>query len=104
MINVYIYLNSAEDAGSLVEELLKEELVAHACIDKENNSMRLMDGKVVIELQYVITAQTRALLFTDIVKIVKANYMHETKVYSVPITQCNESFSEFIRQHTKTAV
>jgi uncharacterized protein involved in tolerance to divalent cations len=103
MINVYIYINNEEDAESLVSRLLEEGLVAHASIDRENNSMRLIDGKVVKELQYVITAQTRALLFNEIVKFVRLKFTQEPKIYSLPVTQCNDGFSEFIREQTKTA-
>lgn len=104
MITVYIYLNSEENCENLVTELLKTKLVAHASIDKDNNSMRVKNGVVTKELLYVITAQTRALLFTEIVQLVKLRINGETKVYSLPLTQCNESFSEFIRQHTKTGI
>lgn len=103
MISVYIYINNEEDAESLVGELLQQRLVAHASVDRENNSMRLMDGRVVKELQYVITAQTRALLFNELVNFIKLKFSSEPKIFSLPVTQCNEGFSEFIRQQTKTA-
>lgn len=81
--------------------LLTLKLVAHASVDRDNNSYTLIDGQVKKETHYLITAQTRALLFTEVVKEVKLRTADDVKVYSVPITQCTESFSEFIRQQTK---
>ncbi|MCC6373132.1 MAG: divalent cation tolerance protein CutA [Bacteroidia bacterium] len=100
MINVYIYLNSGEDAEKLTEQLLTRRLAAHASIDRDNNSMQVINGGVKKQLQFVITAQTRALLFNTIVDFVNANHPGDIKIYSLPITQCNEGFSNFIREQT----
>lgn len=100
MINVYIYLSSGHDAEELTAKMLKARLVAHASIDSENNSMELVDNALVKKTIYVITAQTRALLFNNIVDFVKQNSLEDTKIYSLPITQCNDYFSDYIRNQT----
>lgn len=101
MINIYIYLDNEADSESLVTNLLNQQLIAHASVDRDNNSFRKLNGLVVKETQYLITAQTRALLFTEVVKVVNSFTQGEAKIYSVPITQCTDSFSDFIRQQTK---
>ncbi len=101
MINVYFYLTSEQDAESLVRALLREKLVAHASIDKENVSLMYENNQVVQKLEYLVTAQSKALLFNAIVDFVANNYGGNIKIYSLPITQCNETFSEVIRKQTK---
>ncbi len=101
MISVYFYLNNQQDAKSLVEELVKQRLVAHASIDKENTTFMYSEGKVVQTLEYVVTAQSKALLFNAIVDHVTKKYGGDIKVYSLPITQCNSTFSDIIRNQTQ---
>lgn len=101
LITIYIYLDSKRDAAKLVSGLLQEKLVAHASIDKDNASYSLIGGKIKLQTTYMITAQTKALLFTDIVEYTKSHGPENIRIYSLPITQCNEAFSEVIRTQTK---
>ena len=100
MINVYIYIDSQKDAHKLATGLLEKDLFAHASIDKDNHSLFKINGKITEQSNFVITGQTKALLFTAILNFIEKNGFDHTKVYSVPITQCNENFSEIIRNNT----
>lgn len=101
MVNIYIYLNKDHDANALVSELLRNELVAHASIDENNNSMIYENGEIKNQVCSLITAQTKALLFNEVIDFVNMSFKNHIKIYSAPITQCNETFSELIRKNTK---
>lgn len=100
MINVYIYLDSQKDARELVTGLMEKELLAHASIDKDNHSFLKINGKISEQSNFVITGQTKALLFDRILDFIDKRGIENTKVYSLPITQCNENFGEIIRKNT----
>lgn len=101
MINVYIYIDSQKDAKKLVKGLMEHDLLAHASIDKDNHSFIKINGKLVEQSNFVITGQTKALLFNEIIDYISIQDIENTKVYSVPITQTNENFGEIIRKNTK---
>lgn len=101
MINIYIYLESQKDAKQLIKGMMEEDLLAHASIDRDNHSFIKIDGKVCEETNFVITGQTKALLFTEILKYIANQEIENIKVYSLPITQCNENFAEIIRNNTR---
>lgn len=101
MVNVYIYLRNAEDAEQLAVSLLKRKLIAHASIDKDNTTVMYENDEIRYRLNYVLTAQTRALLFNAVVDYVQEHYSDHIKIYSLPITQCNKAFADVIREHTK---
>jgi uncharacterized protein involved in tolerance to divalent cations len=100
MVNVLIYLHSQKDAMQLVELLLHEKLIAKATIDKHNQSFELKDGKVKIKTYNIVTIQTKSMLFTKISKIVENEFSPETPIYSLPITQSNSWFDDFVRKQT----
>lgn len=100
MINVYIYLDSQKDARELVKGLMKKELLAHASIDKDNHSFLKINGKIIEQSNFVITGQSKALLFNHILDFIDKEGFENTKIYSLPITQCNENFGEIIRKNT----
>lgn len=101
MINVYIYIENESDAKHLAVELLEAQLVAHASIDMDNYSYIRVNDSIKEQVNFVITAQTKALLFNEIVAFVEKGRKERIKIYSLPITQCNDNFSELIRENTK---
>lgn len=101
MVNIYFFLDKEHDAKALVSELLRNKLVAHASIDENNNSMVYEKGEIKNQVCSLITAQTKALLFNHVVDFVGKTFKNHIKIYSAPITQCNETFSELIRKNTK---
>ena len=101
MINIYIYLDSQKDAKKLVKGLMEDDLLAHASIDKDNHSFIKVDGNIREETSFVITGQTKALLFTKILEYISKQEIENIKLYSLPITQCNDNFAEIIRNNTQ---
>ncbi|MBL7918936.1 MAG: divalent cation tolerance protein CutA [Bacteroidia bacterium] len=101
MVNIYIYTDSNNSARQIVLNLMKKKLIAHASIDKDNESFILKNGEIVEEENYVITGQTKALLFNQIVDEVAQNDTKNLKIFSVPITQCNKVFEDILRLNTK---
>jgi uncharacterized protein involved in tolerance to divalent cations len=100
MVNVIIYLEKKNEALELVSDLLAARLIGHASIDTENNSYRQENGKVLHEVNSVITAQTKSLLFSQIETFVIEKYGSHVPIYSLPITQSNSTFDAIIRQST----
>jgi uncharacterized protein involved in tolerance to divalent cations len=100
MINVTIYLKKQHNANALVKYLLTEKLISSASIDENNISYKLDNSKIVEEVNNVITAQSKSLLFTDILKAVRNNIGEEVPINSTPIVGVNRIFDEIIRTNT----
>jgi uncharacterized protein involved in tolerance to divalent cations len=100
MVNVIIYLKKHHPAKALVEHLLSEKLIASASIDENNIQYKLEDGILKQETNNVITAQTKSLLFQNIIKSVRNFTGEETPINSVPIVSSNETFDNLIRTNT----
>lgn len=100
MINVTIYLKKQHNARELVKFLLTEKLISSASIDENNISYKLVKSKIVEEVNNVITAQSKSLLFTDILKAVRKNVGEEVPINSTPIVGVNRIFDEIIRTNT----
>lgn len=100
MVNVIIYLEKKNEAVELVSHLLAVQLIGHASIDAENNSYRQENGQVVHEVNSVITAQTKSVLFSQIESFVVEKYGAHVPIYSLPITQSNTTFDTIIRRST----
>ena len=101
MVNVIIYLDKINDAKNLVEILLRDGLIANASIDYDNISYRIENNEMIKNVNCVITAQTKALLFSSIEKLIGEKYGDNVQIYSLPITQANTSFDTLLRSNTK---
>ena len=101
MVNLFFYLDREENARQLVTALLRERLVAHAAISHCTVTMSTFNAQEEAKEEYVITAQTKAVLFDEVSAFVKNNFKGEIRIFSTPIAQCNDVFSEVIRTHTK---
>lgn len=101
MINLHIALPNEKDARNMARDLLKEKLVSRLSIDYQNHVFELKDDEVVESVICLITAQTKALLFNEIVRFIHTKYGDDVPVYSVPITQSFEAFTKQIREKTK---
>ena len=101
MVNLVLYLSDENKARTLVTTLLQKKLIAHASIATSRETLSALDGKLNVNLECVITAQTKAVLFEEISRLVTENYGNEIRIFSIPIAQCNDSFSEVIRTETK---
>jgi len=100
MVNVIIYLNNELSASELVKQLLSEQLISSASIDKENVSYKIIDGEFSKSIYSVITAQSKALLFNKIVQTVESRFGSDVLINSTPIVGSNEAFNESVRTHT----
>jgi hypothetical protein len=100
MINLIIYLKQDYDPVLLVEKLLTCQLIASASIDQNNESFTLKDGTLSREVYNVITAQTKALLFTEIAKLIEGECGREVPVNATPIVASNKIFDELLRSRT----
>jgi uncharacterized protein involved in tolerance to divalent cations len=100
MINIVIYLKKQHNAKELVKHLLTEKLIASASIDENNISYRMEANAVVEEVNNVITAQSKSLLFTEILKAVRYKIGEEVPINSTPIVGVNRIFDEIIRSST----
>lgn len=101
MVNVLIYLNSEFDPNLVVKRLLEERIIAKATIDLDNTSYEYNDGDFVIKKYSIVTIQTRSLLFSKLVEMVEKEFSPELPIYSIPITQSNHWFDQFIREQTR---
>jgi uncharacterized protein involved in tolerance to divalent cations len=101
MVNVLIYLNSDYDPHQLVEQLLNQRLIAKATIDFDNKSYQMEEGEIVVRHYNVLTIQTQSLLFTKLEQFVEREYASSIPIYSLPITQSNSWFDNYVRNQTK---
>ncbi|MBC7388937.1 MAG: divalent cation tolerance protein CutA [Opitutaceae bacterium] len=94
-------MNKENEAKALINDLLTAELVANASLHIKNVIYRIDRGVLVANSHVVITAQTRAVLFSEIQGYIKKLHGEHVPLYSLPITQANDSFDALIRNHTK---
>lgn len=101
MVNVLIYLNTDYDPYQLVEQLFEKKLIAKATIDLDNKSYQMEENGLVIRHYNVLTLQTRSLLFTKLEQFVEMSFGPNIPIYSLPITQSNSWFDNYVRNQTK---
>ncbi len=101
MINIHIYLNKEEMATRCAQTLVKEKLVARASIDVNNKVLQNEGDLLITETICVITAQTKAILFTKIVEFIQTHFDKKASIFSTPLTQANDNLSHFIRENTQ---
>ena len=100
MVNVIIYLEESHDSRKLVDFLLQKQLIAKATIDVNNVTYLARNQEIHTQINTVITAQTRSILFSQIEQLIDEMYGGTVPVYSLPITQANVQFDRFIRENT----
>ncbi len=101
MVTIYISLNSQDKAKKLAEDLLINRLVASVNIDFDNSVLVIENNKLVEKTNCLLSMPTKSILFTEILNFVSSNYEDNIAIYSLPVTQANESLSQFIRENTK---
>lgn len=100
MVNIIIYLKEKYDAKELVKSLLKEKLIASATIDLNNVSHTFESGEIKEKVYNVITAQSKALLFTEIVGFIEKQLGENIPINSIPIIGSNRVFNDIIFNKT----
>ncbi len=101
MITVYISLEDQSKAKDIAKALLTEKLVVEVRIDYDNHVFNLENNEVKESTTCILTMQTKGMLFTEIVNFVHDKFGKDIPVYSVPITQGNDSLTNKIRNKTK---
>lgn len=101
MINVIIYLNKEHNPIELVKFLLTEKLISSATIDNNNLSYSLSDSEFIEEVYNVITAQSKSLLFNNLVYAIEKKIGQEIPICSTPIVGSNRIFDDTLRTHTQ---
>lgn len=100
MINVYIYVDDKIPPEEVVNELLKKRLIANASIDIDNNYFELVNESVQKKVHVVITAQTKALLFSKITEVIEQKWGDKVPIFATPLVSANSLFDAFIREST----
>jgi uncharacterized protein involved in tolerance to divalent cations len=100
MINVIIYLRQNQNPREIVNFLLMKKLIASASFDENNVSYKMVDNTIVEEVYTVVTSQSKALLFDDIVTAVEDRIGEKVAIISVPIVGANGFFNDTIKKRT----
>jgi hypothetical protein len=101
MVNVIFYLKKEHNPKKLVSFLLGQKLIASATIDLNNISYKKEKNRIKQYMYNVVTAQTKSLLFSEIIKLVSKKFGDEIRINSVPIINSNPSFNEMVMNNTK---
>ena len=103
MVNIIIYLENElmSKTQELVHSLLEQELVASVSIDEDNSYYIKTNNKIIRTSHTVITAQTKSLMFSEIVAHIKSNISEDVPVFSMPLTQMNVHFNDYIKSRTR---
>ena len=100
MVDVIIYLKSEHNPRDLVTHLLSEKLIASASIDENNIRFIMQNGVLLEEMFNVITSQSKALLFDNIVIEVERKIGEQVAIYSIPIVGANGFFQDTLKTKT----
>ena len=84
----------------LVTHLLKEKLIASASIDENNIRFKMQNAVLIEEAFNVITSQSKALLFDNIVVEVERKIGEHVAIYSTPIVGANGFFQDTVKTKT----
>ena len=100
MINVIIYLRQEHNPKELINFLLSKKLIASASFDLNNISYKLVDEEIKEEIYCVITAQSKGLLFDNIVDEVEYLLKEKVSINSTPIVGASGFFHDTVRTNT----
>ncbi len=103
MILLHIHLTDADEAKTMVAELLHEKLIAAASISVNRSVYYQEDdsGQINQEARIIIHAQTKSLLFKPIQIFLEEKGHKNVIMFSTPLTQATPIFDQFLREHTK---
>jgi uncharacterized protein involved in tolerance to divalent cations len=101
MINVIIYLKKKQNPEELITFLLSEKLIASASIDENNVSYKMNNGFLTEEVHTIITAQSKALLFDNIVDAIEQKMGEKMMINAIPIVGASGFFNDTVRTKTK---
>ena len=79
---------------------MSEKLIASASIDENNISYEIENNNFSEKVYSVITAQSKALLFNEVVNAVTNKIGYELPINSIPIVAFNKLFDTKIKSKT----
>lgn len=102
MIQIYIITKDEKTAGNIASDLVKEKLAVAVRVDYNQHYFFLdqtdePDDRIV----HVVMGLTKALLFNECLDFIHSRFDKNIFVYSIPITQVNETLSDIVRNSTK---
>jgi hypothetical protein len=83
-----------------VKQLLSEKLIASASIDENNVSYEIEKDELIERVYSVITAQSKALLFNEVVNAVKKIIGQDVPIVVIPIVASTKTFDFKIKSKT----
>ncbi|MBL7883447.1 MAG: divalent cation tolerance protein CutA [Bacteroidia bacterium] len=102
MILINIASENEEIIHKVVAILLKEQLALDVNYKKNVKRLKNIDGQIKEHNLYVITAKTKALLFSKIETILKEHFKHQMpELYSLPITLMELTQAEELKNNTQ---
>jgi uncharacterized protein involved in tolerance to divalent cations len=101
-----ILLNIASENLQTIEKiatlLLTQKLAVDINLKVNVNRLKLVDDKIEKKPIYIITAKTKALLFTKIEELIKSTFKDQTpELFSLPITTMEIKQAEEIINNTQ---
>ncbi len=97
MVMMYVTVSDHNIALSIAETILRERLTNHVNIIKANHCKIWKEDKIVESVETLLLIKTKAMLYSHIEKkINEMNLEDEPKVFSVPITQIDHDYFDFL--------
>ena len=99
---IYITAGSMDEAKAIGKELVLSRLAACANIIDNMNSIYWWEGVVQDEKEVIVLAKTKESLVSELIDKVKSMHSYECPcIVSIPITDGNRAFLDWIRKETK---
>jgi uncharacterized protein involved in tolerance to divalent cations len=99
MVMMYVTVSDNNIALIIAETILKERLTNHVNIIKANHCKIWKDDKIVDSVETLLLIKTKAMLYSHIERKINAmNLKDEPKIFSVPITQIDHDYFDFLKK------
>ena len=99
---IYITAGSTEEAGAIATELVSKRLAACANIFENMRSLYWWEGKIQEDKEVVLIAKTKESLVPRLIEKVKSLHSYDCPcIVSLPITDGNKPFLDWIAEETK---
>ena len=99
MVMMYVTVSQHNTALTIADTIIEERLTNHVNVIAANHCKIWQDGKVVDSIETLLLIKTKALLYGQIEKrIIQMNLTDVPKIFSVPITQIDADYYEFLKK------
>lgn len=101
-IAVFITASKEEEAVHIAKELVGSGLAACVNIIRDIRSVYSWQGKIEDEAEVLLVAKTRAELFEDLMKKIKALHSYSVpEIIALPIVEGSEDYLTWLRNETE---